>query len=56
MKIQKHVSRKVENKIYYKWVLIIPPNYIKKLKWKEGEELKADLTNGKLTIKQLKDL
>ena len=39
MKLQKQLSRKVGDVKYAKWVLVIPPNIIEELKWKEGQEL-----------------
>jgi len=56
MKIQRHVSRRVGDKTYYKWVFIIPSKHVKKLNWKEGEELQVELDKKKLIISKLKDL
>ena len=52
MKLQKQLSRKSENTIYPKWVVVIPPKDIEKLGWKEGEELETKVKNGKLVIKR----
>ena len=50
MKLQKQLSRKVGNVEYAKWVLVIPPNMIEELKWKEGQELEAEIKENKLLI------
>lgn len=50
MKIQKHISDKRGNKIYYKYVIVLPSKLIKKLGFKAGDELKADVKGGKLVI------
>ena len=50
MKIQKHVSRKKGKKVYYKWVLVIPANYIEQLEWIEGQEIEATIKEGRLIL------
>lgn len=50
MKLQKQLSRKVKDKEYAKYVLVIKPDIIAKLGWKDGEELRAEPKNGKLII------
>ena len=52
MKLQKQLSRKVGDVEYAKWVLVIPPNIIEKLKWKEGQELKAEIKENRLVVKK----
>ncbi len=52
MKLQKQLSRKVGNVEYVKWVLVIPPNMIEELKWKEGQELEAKIKENKLVVKK----
>ena len=52
MKLQKQLSRKVGNTEYAKWVIVIPPETIKELEWKEGQELEAEVKDNKLTIKK----
>ena len=47
MKLQKQLSRKVGDVEYAKWVLVIPPNIIEELKWKEGQELEAETKENK---------
>ena len=39
MQLQKQLSRKIGNMEYAKYVVVIPPQAIEELKWKEGEEL-----------------
>lgn len=52
MKLQKQLSRKVDNKIYPKWVVVIPPEKINEANWKEGDELEVKVTKGSLLIKK----
>ena len=51
-KLQKQLSRKIGDKEYAKWVLVIPPTAIKDSGFKEGEELKIESKEGKITIKK----
>ena len=50
MKLQKQVTRRVEETEYAKYVVVIPPNHIQKLGWKEGQELDSQVQGGKLMI------
>lgn len=51
MKLQKQLSRKSGNIVYPKWVIVIPPEKIKKAGWKEGMELDIKIKNNKIIIK-----
>ena len=53
MRLQKQLSRKTEDKVYDKWVIVIPPKKIKEAELKEGDELKVDAKKGKLIIKEI---
>jgi hypothetical protein len=50
MKLQKHGSRTVKGKEYFKWTLVIPPEEVKELGWEEGEELTPTREGKKLII------
>lgn len=50
-RLQKQVSRKIGNKEYSKYVVVIPEEEIKKAKFKEGDELKIETKEGKIIIK-----
>ena len=50
MKLQSQVSRKVGDKEYKKFWVVIPQKIIKKLGFKAGDELKAVVKGGKLVI------
>jgi hypothetical protein len=52
MKLQKHGSRKVGEKEYFKWTLVIPPEEVEKTGWKEGDELRLKRTGGKIVIEK----
>ena len=46
MKIQKQLSKKRGSKIYSKYVITLPKELIEKLRFKEGDELKAEVKKG----------
>jgi antitoxin component of MazEF toxin-antitoxin module len=50
MRLQKHFSRKVGNKEYSKYVVVIPNEHIEKLEWEEGLELEPEVKGKKLVI------
>jgi len=52
MKLQKQLSRKVKDVEYTKWVLVVPPSVIEKLKWKEGQELDVEIKENSLVVKK----
>jgi bifunctional DNA-binding transcriptional regulator/antitoxin component of YhaV-PrlF toxin-antitoxin module len=54
MKLQKQLSRKIGNTEYAKFVAVIPPEAIKELGWKDGDDLEPEVTDGKLIIKRTK--
>tara|TARA_Y100000310_G_C20658536_1_gene803359 strand:+ start:816 stop:980 length:165 start_codon:yes stop_codon:yes gene_type:complete len=54
MKLQKHLSRKIGDKKYTKWVITIPADEIEKLGWKEGEDLELVPKGKKAEIKPKK--
>lgn len=54
MRLQKQLSKKVGSKEYDKWVVIIPPEEIKKAGWKEGLELGIEVKDGKVILKPKK--
>lgn len=51
-KLQKQLSRKVGNKEYSKYVIVIPSEEIKKSGFREGQELKIETKEGKIIIKK----
>lgn len=50
MYLQKQLSKKVRDKEYSKYVLVIPPNIVEKLKWEGGDELSIEVKEEKLII------
>lgn len=50
MRLQKHSTRKVGNKEYGKYVVVIPPEHIEELEWEEGQELASEVKGKKLVI------
>ncbi len=55
MKLQKRFLRKHNKKDYYKYMVNIPPMMVKEAGFEEGEELKIEVKNGKMTIKKQSD-
>jgi len=51
MKLQKQTSRKVNDVKYAKWVVVIPPEKIKEMGWKEGTELDITVKDDKIVLK-----
>ena len=52
MKLQSQISRKVGNAEYEKSWVVIPNKILKLLKWKIGQELKAEIKGDKLIIEK----
>jgi len=51
MKLQGQTAYKYKGKNHYKHVVIIPEDDVKKLKWKDGEELEDEVNGKNLTLK-----
>ena len=54
MKLQKRFSRKYKNKDYYKYLVNISGEDIKKAMLKEGDELKVRVKKNKLVFEKVK--
>jgi hypothetical protein len=54
MKLQKQLSRRVDNIDYPKYVVTIPPKQVQEAGWKEGTELIALVEDGKIVLKPKK--
>ena len=52
MRLQKQLSRKYGDTEYAKYVIVVPPKLIKKLGWKDSEELVAEVKKDKLIIEK----
>ena len=52
MKLQSQISREYKDKKYKKYWIVIPCKLVKKLGWKTGEELEADVKKGKLIVEK----
>jgi hypothetical protein len=52
MKIQKQLSKKRYKKEYYRYVVNIPLEIISSAGFKEGDELEANATKGKIELKK----
>jgi antitoxin component of MazEF toxin-antitoxin module len=54
MKLQKQLSRKSGDIVYPKYVVVIPPEKIKEVGWREGTELDADVGQNKIILRPKK--
>ncbi len=52
MYLQKQLSKKVGDKEYAKYVIVIPSKLVEELGWKVGGELEAEVKKGKLIIEK----
>jgi len=52
MKLQKHFAKKIGDKTYHKYVVVIPPGDIEKAGFKEGEELVAESKKGEVRLRK----
>jgi hypothetical protein len=57
VKLQKRFNRRVGDKEYSKWVVVLPSDEVSRLGWKEGIDLEASSTkNGTLELKSRKKI
>jgi bifunctional DNA-binding transcriptional regulator/antitoxin component of YhaV-PrlF toxin-antitoxin module len=54
MKLQKRFNRRVGEKEYSKWVIVLPQEKVEELGWKEGTELELDTNKGVAILKARK--
>lgn len=52
MKIQKQVSDKRGDKVYHKYVIVLPEEALKDASFKPGDELKAVVKKGEIKLKR----
>ena len=52
MRLQKQKTREVKGKEYFRWTVVIPPDEVKELGWKEGMELKERREGNRLVLEQ----
>ena len=52
MRLQSQVSRKVGDTEYKKFWVVLPEKLLKKLGWKVGQELEAEIKGDKLAIEK----
>jgi len=50
MKLQKHFAKKIGEKKYYKYVVVIPEDEVKKAGFKKGDELEAESKKGEVRL------
>ena len=51
MQIQLQISRRIGNKEYEKFMIVVAPKIIRELKWKQGDKLDPRVEEGELRIK-----
>lgn len=52
MKIQRHLSHKRGDKVYHKYVIVLPDNLIESSGFHEGDELEAEAKKGEIKLKR----
>lgn len=52
MKLQRQFNRRVKNKEYSKWLVVIPPQVVDQLGWEEGEDLRAEVEGKALKLRR----
>lgn len=52
MKVQKQISDKRGEVVYYKYVIVLPEDKIKESGFKEGDELEAEARKGEIKLKK----
>jgi bifunctional DNA-binding transcriptional regulator/antitoxin component of YhaV-PrlF toxin-antitoxin module len=55
MRLQKRFNRKVGDKEYSKWIVVLPSDKIEKAGWQEGQELDIDVRDDKLVLRPKKE-
>ncbi len=50
MRLQKQKTREVKGKEYFRWSVVIPPEEVQELGWKEGDELEPSREGKKLVL------
>jgi hypothetical protein len=51
MKLHRLVNRKHKGVTYYRFLIMVPPEHVVALKWKEGQELEMDVRGGVLHVR-----
>ena len=52
MRLQKQLGKKVGDKVYPKYVVVIPPKLIEESGFKEGDELEGEAKKGEVKLKK----
>ncbi|MBS3136196.1 hypothetical protein J4401_04520 [Candidatus Woesearchaeota archaeon] len=52
MKLQRQLSKKIGDKEYDKWVIVVKPKIIEELGWKGGQKLKGEIKGNKLVVEK----
>lgn len=50
MILQKQLSRRIGKTEYAKYVIVVPPNIVQELKWKDGDELVMEVKKDGLFV------
>ncbi len=50
MILQKQLSRRIGNTEYAKYVIVVPPDIVKEMKWKDGDELVMEVKKDSLSV------
>jgi len=53
MKLQRQLSKKRGDKIYHKYVLVVPEDKVKEAGLSEGDELEVNAKKGELSLRKV---
>jgi hypothetical protein len=51
VKLQRQLNRRLGDREYAKWVIVLPPKIIRQLGWKEGQEFMFQIDGKTLRLK-----
>jgi antitoxin component of MazEF toxin-antitoxin module len=51
MRLHKAVNRVYHGKVYYRWLVSVPPKNLRELGWADGQELEASVSGSSLWIR-----
>jgi len=54
VRLQRQLNRRAKGKEYSKWLVVIPPDMVEKLGWREGEELELDVRGDELRLQRVR--
>jgi len=56
MKLQRHRNRKIGDKVYDKWIVVVPPETVRDLRWDPDQELESETEGRRLVLRPARKL